>query len=48
MEKVIAIQEKENKKVIEHEIKTAIHKMVDVMSDKRILVMVYTFIKYLK
>lgn len=31
-----------------HEIKAAIHKMVDAISDKDILVKIYTFIKYLK
>lgn len=30
------------------EIKEAIHKMVDSISDKNILVKIYTFIKYLK
>ncbi len=30
------------------ELKAAIHKMVDQISDKRILIKIYTFIKYLK
>lgn len=31
-----------------HELKAAIHKMVDAISDRNILVKIYTFIKYLK
>ncbi len=31
-----------------NELKTAIHKMVDAISDKNILIKIYTFIKYLK
>ena len=31
-----------------NELKAAIHKMIDEISDKRLLVMIYTFIKYLK
>ena len=31
-----------------NEIKAIIHKMVDEISDKNILVKIYTFIKYLK
>lgn len=31
-----------------NELKAAIHKMVDAISDKDILVKIYTFIKYLK
>lgn len=31
-----------------NELKTAIHKMVDEISDKNILIKIYTFIKYLK
>lgn len=30
------------------ELKAAIHKMVDQISDKNILIKIYTFIKYLK
>lgn len=30
------------------ELKAAIHKMVDQISDKNILIRIYTFIKYLK
>ena len=30
------------------ELKAIIHKMIDAISEKRILVMIYTFIKYLK
>lgn len=30
------------------EIRTAIHKMVDAVSDKRLLELIYTFVKYLK
>ena len=31
-----------------NELKAAIHKMVDTISDKNILIKIYTFIKYLK
>lgn len=31
-----------------NELKAAIHKMVDAISDKNVLIKVYTFIKYLK
>lgn len=31
-----------------NELKAAIHKMIDEISDKRLLAMIYTFIKYLK
>ncbi len=31
-----------------NELKAAIHKMIDEISDKNILVKIYTFIKYLK
>lgn len=31
-----------------NELKAAIHKMVDVVYDKNILIKIYTFIKYLK
>ncbi len=31
-----------------NELKVAIHKMIDEISDKNILIKVYTFIKYLK
>lgn len=31
-----------------NELKAAIHKMVDAISDRNILVKIYTFIKYLK
>lgn len=31
-----------------NELKLAIHKMVDQISDKNILIKIYTFIKYLK
>lgn len=31
-----------------NELKAAIHKMVDEISDKNILIKIYTFIKYLK
>lgn len=31
-----------------NELKEAIHKMVDAISDKNILAKIYTFIKYLK
>ncbi len=31
-----------------NELKAAIHKMVDAISDKGILIKIYTFIKYLK
>ena len=31
-----------------NELKAAIHKMVDAISDKSVLVKIYTFIKYLK
>lgn len=31
-----------------NELKAAIHKMVDQISDKNILIKIYTFIKYLK
>lgn len=31
-----------------NELKAAIHKMVDAISDKNVLVKIYTFIKYLK
>ena len=48
MGKAIAVGQKENKKEIESELKTAIHKMIDAISDKGILVKAYTFIKYLK
>lgn len=48
MGKAIAVGQKENKKEIESELKTAIHKMIDAISDKGILVRAYTFIKYLK
>jgi len=30
------------------ELKAAIHKMVDAISDKNILIKIYTFIKYMK
>lgn len=30
------------------DLKVAIHKMVDAISDKNILIRIYTFIKYLK
>jgi hypothetical protein len=30
------------------ELKAIIHKMIDAISEKRLLVMIYTFIKYLK
>lgn len=48
MRKAIVVEQRENKKEIESELKTAIHKMVDDISDKGILVRAYTFIKYLK
>ena len=48
MGKAIVVGQKENKKEIESELKTAIHKMIDAISDKVILVKAYTFIKYLK
>lgn len=31
-----------------NELKTIIHKMIDAISDKSILIKIYTFIKYLK
>lgn len=31
-----------------NELKEAIHKMIDAISDKSILIKIYTFIKYLK
>lgn len=31
-----------------NELKAAIHKMIDKISDKNILIKIYTFIKYLK
>lgn len=31
-----------------NDLKAAIHKMVDVISDKNLLIKIYTFIKYLK
>lgn len=31
-----------------NELKVAIHKMVDEISDKNILIKIYTFVKYLK
>lgn len=31
-----------------NELKAAIHKMIDEISDKNILIKIYTFIKYLK
>jgi hypothetical protein len=34
--------------VLLNELKAAIHKMIDEISDKNILVKIYTFIKYLK
>ncbi len=30
------------------ELKAIIHRMIDAISEKRLLVMIYTFIKYLK
>lgn len=50
MGKAIVAGQKENKKEIEieNELKTAIHKMIDAISDKGILVRAYTLIKYLK
>lgn len=30
------------------ELKTIIHKMIDAISDKNILIKIYTFVKYLK
>ncbi len=34
--------------MINDELKAIIHKMIDAISEKRLLVMIYTFIKYLK
>lgn len=48
MGKAICRTEGKQKKEIESELKTAIHKMIDAISDKGILVRAYTFIKYLK
>jgi len=34
--------------VTNDELKTIIHKMIDAISENRMLVMIYTFIKYLR
>lgn len=39
---------KEKAQMLLIELKAAIHKMVDAISDKSILIKIYTFIKYLK
>lgn len=42
------MKKKGNEMQIVNELKSAIHRMVDDISDKGILVKAYTFIKYLK
>lgn len=39
---------KEKAQMLLEELKAAIHKMVDQITDKNILIKIYTFIKYLK
>ena len=42
------LRRKEKEQMLLNELKAAIHKMVDQITDKNILIKIYTFIKYLK
>lgn len=39
---------RKKRKAEEHEIRQAIHRMIDSISDRSILIRAYTFIKYLR